>query len=284
MKSPTLLLVLSLVALAGGCAALTPAPPPEQNAEVRLERGLAALEVGRYTQAFDDLAWVYTHCPGRTAGSHALVALAALELDPRNRVARPAVATELLGRVIRDPGTPDWLRPMAEAGFLTALALGAPHPDGLPAPDPAPDPVADSAITGDPLERADSVDRAEPPAHADSLEQADPAAELPAAVTKEEAPAERPVPDPSPANPATAAVEPAYGCGPRIAVDEQGRMASALPTLPGPSMATLLARSEAVRDSAIGRTEALQRELAAVREQLQATEAELERIRKTLKP
>lgn len=297
MRSPILLLVLSLVALAAGCAALTPAPPPEQNAELRLDRGLAALEAGRYTRAFDDLAWVYTHCAGRAAGGHALVALAALELDPRNLAARPDVGTELLGRVIRDPGTPDWLRPMAETAFLTGLALGAPHPEGIPEPDPAmdtarmaellepadslePPPLepADSLHRPDPLEPADSTEQPDSTEHADRAEQTDPA-DVPPATPEGQAPAEVTAPDPAPAD-----MERAFGCGPHVPADDPDRVASSLPILPGPSMATTLARSEAAREFALGRVGALERELATVREQLQATEAELERIRRTLKP
>lgn len=275
MKSPTLLLLASLVALAAGCAALTRAPPPEQNAELRLDRGLAALEAGHYAQAFDDLAWVYSHCSGRRAGTQALVALAALDLDPRNRAARPAVGAELLGRAILDPGTPNWLRPMAESAFLTALGLGAPHPEGHRPPEPDVDPEGD----------VDPEAAADPEADVDPDADVDPEAALDPDSAVDSVPAVEPGADMAGGDMAPMAAEAAFGCGPVVALEDGvTRTARTLPTLPGPSMATLLARSEASRDSVAAGAEALRIELATVRQQLAETEAELERIRRTLEP
>lgn len=254
MKAPRQLLTLTLATAVTGCAALALEPPPEQNAELRLDRGLSALDAGLYREAFDDLAWVYAHCSEHQAGSHALVALAGLELDARNRAARPEVGTELLGRAIQGPGVPTWLRPLAETTFLTALALGAPHP-GTEETEDRERRAGDEAEPGD---MAAAVDRAE---------------------GTPQRPTE-PIPQPSPTF--AAGTEAVHGCGPRVAVEDW--IAPPLPTLPGPSMAALLSRSEAARDSLAARTDSLQRELAAVREQLQVTRAELERIRKTLRP
>lgn len=245
MKSPSQLFVFATAMAVTGCAALVPERPAEQNASLRLDRGLAAAEAGLYQEAFEELAWVYSHCPAREAGNRALVALAALELDPRNEMARPAVGTELLGRLIQTPEAPDWVRPLAETTFLTALALGAPHPaeDGHPDEGEADAlPATDAQLEGEEYE----------------LE--------PAAVVQR--------PDP--------AADAVYGCG-RV-VMRDGWTPPALPTLPGPSMARLLSEAEQRRESAAARADTLQAQLTAVTEQLEATRAELERIRKTLTP
>lgn len=76
--------------------------------------------------------------------------------------------------------------------------------------------------------------------------------------------------------------EPVVGCGPMV--ETEGWVPPMLPTLTGPSMADLLATAHQSRDVAVARSDTLQRELAAVREQLEATRAELDRIRETLKP
>lgn len=254
MKPPRLLLIIAVATAMGGCASLTPAGSEELDARHRLDRGLSALEAGAYPAAFDDLAWVYSNCWGREAAAHALLALAALELDPRNERARPSVGTDLLGRAITGPGTPRWARPLVETSFLTALALGAPHP-------------------GEP-DDAHEVERAPgEPAPDEHPEDEHPASEEHAAD--------------EPATTAEAALDPpspgsASGCG-RV-VDAEGWIAPPLPVLPGPSMTDLLARAESRRDSLAIRTDFLQRELNAALEDLQATRAELERIRRTLNP
>lgn len=244
-------LVSALAIALGACATLQPDRPPERNAEVRLDRGLAALGAGRYGAAFDDLAWVYSHCPGREAGSRALTALAALELDPRNRAGRPDVAAGLIAEMIRDSGTPHWLRPLAETTFLTALALGAPSPDH------------------DPTDRATADDTA------DAMDpDAMPLRDRPQVARR----AERP----GALEPTESTAEPTYGCGPMVRME--GWVAPALPVLPGPSMAAMLRQVERERDSLALHADTLRTQLATAREQLAATREELERIRRTLKP
>jgi hypothetical protein len=276
MKRATVLLVLA-VATGGGCATLAPSRSEDQNARFRLERGLSALETGAYTAAFDDLAWVYSHCTGREAAGQALLALAALELDPRNERARPSVGTDLLGRAITGAEAPRWTRPLAETSFLTALALGAPHP-APPAPaaegtEPTGDTTAapGNVMVDTTAMEAAAVDAAEPHAgvHRDPDEPATTAAE-----------ALRP----QPLATGGAMPEPAYGCGPAVEAEAGDTARAVLPELPGPSMAALLSRAETRRDSLAMTTQLLQQELTLLREQLAATRAELERIRKTLKP
>lgn len=253
MKAPKRLLVPALVATLAACATLLPERPPEQNAQLRLDRGLSALQAGLFTEGFDDLAWVYSHCAGRQAGSHALAALAGIELDPRNRLARPALGTELLGKLIQDPAAPDWVRPLAESAFLAGLALGAPHPGG------------DTAAAMDHEDHEEDHDVGV----AEGLD-AEPHAEPETAADR------RPLHDP------VGATGMVFGCGP--AVDAEGWAPPALPALTGPSMAELLANAHQKREVAVSRADTLQKELATVREELQTTRAELERIRETLKP
>lgn len=269
MKPPRLLLIIAVTTAIGGCASLIPAHPEELDARHRMDRGLSALDAGAYSAAFDDLAWVYTNCWGREAAAHALLALAALELDPRNERARPAVGSDLLGRAITEPGTPRWARPLVQTSFLTALALGAPHPGGSSdGRDVDPAPAETEPREAEPRETDPAADEHAPGEHAPDEHAAD------------EDPDE-------PATTAAAALHPpssesAHGCGP--VVDAEGWIAPPLPELPGPSMTELLARAESRRDSLALRTGFLQRELSTALEDLQATRAELERIRRTLKP
>ena len=248
---PSLLLIGAMLGL-GACSALRPAPPIERDAEYRLDRGLAALDAGSYREAFDDLAWVYSHCPDRARGAEALIAMAALELDPRNQAGRPAVATDLLGRVVREPAPAAYVRPVAESMYLMAIALGAPPaPAALTGTGPAvppsqvaPAPVRDSTPRGADTTgvlRTRAADVLDPPAE-----------------------------------------EPAEGCGPRIAPEDW--VAPRLPQLPGPSLVALLAESERARNASAAETSTLRAELEATRQRLAETEAELERIRRTLRP
>lgn len=257
MKARVIFALSALLAL-GGCALLPSEPPPESNAALRFDRGLAALEAGRYETAIEDLSWVYSRCAGREASVRALTVLASLEIDPRNPLARPHVGTELLGRVIQSAGTPEWVRPVAESAFLTALGLGARHPQ-----------TADTTRTdegdgrGDPDEPADTT-----------------AADLAGTPTP---------PDPGawPFEPLAGTLEqeptpPVYGCGSTVVTAEW--VAPPLPHLPGPSMADLLREAEARGAAMALRVDSLETQLRLTTEQLAATREELDRIRRTLKP
>ncbi|MBW3552835.1 MAG: hypothetical protein KY466_04965 [Gemmatimonadetes bacterium] len=248
---PRHLLVFAVLLMLSGCAAFRTEPPIERDAGYRLDLGLAALDAGRYREAFDDLAWVYTHCPDHARGAEALVGLAALELDPRNNAARPGVASDLLGRVIREPASPAFVRPLAESAYLMARTLGAPAAPAWVAPEPpeataSPAPAAaDSAVPGTADSSGVRVTRA-----ADLL--------------------------------GPPAAEPTHGCGARIS--REGWIAPRLPDVPGPSLVSLLATAEQARDASTAEAARLRGELEAARQRLAETEAELERIRQTLKP
>lgn len=255
MKSAFQLIGAVLLLAVGGCAGVVPGHPEGEDARLHLDRGLAAVAAERYRDAFDELTWVYTRCAGHEAGTRALAALAALELDPRNPAARPDVGSELLGRLIQDPGLPQWTRPLAETGFLTALALGAPHPEG-PVRSPETDSAAvDSAAVGSAVLGSAAV--ADAPTRAPI----------------------RPTRVPAPAGETDSSV---YGCGATVA--EEDWQAPRLPRLPGPSLAAMLTDTQLERDSLAVRADTLQQELITAREELAATQEELERIRRTLKP
>ena len=251
MMPPRHLLVFAALLTLSACAALRTEPPIERDAGYRLDRGLAALEAGEYADAFQELAWVYTHCPDHSRGAEALVAMAAMELDPRNDAARPGVATDLLGRVIREATSPGFVRPLAESAYLMARTLGAPAAPSWVAPEstgaaaPAGQVVADSAVPAVPGAAGGPVTGV-----ADILG--------------------------SPAG------EPAHGCGARIA--REGWVAPRLPDLPGPSLVSQLATAEQAREASSAEVARLRAELQAAQQRLAETEAELERIRQTLKP
>lgn len=245
MIRPRHLLAAALALGLSACAVLrTERPPAERDASYRLDRGLAAVEAGQYREAFEDLAWVYTNCPDRSRGAEALVALSALELDPRNRAGRPGLGSDLLARVLGDPRPADYVRPLAETAYLMGLSLGA--PPGSPAPGMA---AADGMPVGQPA-------APEPDSGVRVVRAADVLA--------------------PPAD------EPVYGCGAPIVAEAW--IAPPLPTLPGPSLVELVAEAERARDASAAASDSLRRELAGVRQRLEETEAELERIRRTLKP
>jgi hypothetical protein len=266
-------LALALVLGTAGCAALQPAPPADRDAALRLESGLAALEAGRTAAAYEELAWVAAHCTARSAGLHARLGLVALELDPRNEAGRPAIGTELLAELILDETTPLWLRPALESSYLMARGLGAPAPGAMaraPADEAGDAPQADPPVT-------DTAAAALPPADTAAVDT------MPVAAGPPE-----PVPDEAVEAPApleawlTPADGPVYGCGEVLV--PVARPATELPTLPGPSLAAMLTRVREERDAQAARATGLDTEIAELRRQLEATRAELDRIRRTLRP
>lgn len=260
MIRPRHLLVAATLLGLGACAALRPDTYSELDASYRLDRGLAGLEAGRYREGFDDLAWVYAHCRDRTRGMQALVALSALELDPRNQAARPAVGTDLLGRLLREDPAPGYVRPLAESAYLMALSLGAPPaPAAMAEPAVPPDTAQAAAAaletTGAPEARVAVAGNATGATDSVRLVRA---AQVLAPTSAEEV----------------------YGCGSPIEVGAP----APLPALPGPTMVSLLAAAERAREASVADADSLRVALDSARQRLQETEAELERIRQTLKP
>jgi hypothetical protein len=261
MSRLTRISALALLLSATGCAALRSAPP-EQNAELRLAQGSAAFDAGQYNDAFDQLAWVYTHCSGREAGLEAAMAMAALELDPRHPTGRPEVGMDLLAELILDPTTPDPVRAVARTTYLLGLGLGA-----RPAASPA-SPPGEGAVSPEEAVSPEAVSPEEAVRPAD--EETPPPAGLPA----------QPVADGFRQTPIGA--EPVFGCG--GVLREAGPAPAALPTLPGPSLAAMLAESEADRTAQAAQAATMLEELTRLRRELTETRAELERIRRTLRP
>lgn len=284
------LVLLSILLLAGGCSMLQLERPPERDAAMRLDQGLASLDAGLYAEAFDDLAWVYSNCAGHTASHQALAALAALELDPRNPAGRESVGAELLGRLIQHPGPPAWTRPLSEAGYLMALALGASAPVEAPSdsaggtvgPDSAArTDAAGSADGGAVAEATRGVWRAAPEGTAESSRSDGAGSDGAAMAGRPADEADEATPESPPPAPAEVAGA-VYGCG--APVPSGDWVAPRLPTLPGPSLVSILAATETERTKLTARTDSLSRVLATTQRELQETRAELERIRKTLKP
>jgi hypothetical protein len=256
MSRLTRISALALLFSATGCAAFRMAPP-EQNAELRLAQGLAAFDAGRYNDAFDQLAWVYTHCSGREAGLEAAMAMAALELDPRHPTGRPEVGMQLLAELILDATTPIAVRPIARTTYLLGLGLGA-RPVASPA-RPTGEGGAAPASAASPAETALLADEDTPP------------------------PAGRPArPGAAGFRPDRIGADPVFGCG-RV-LREAGTAPAELPTLPGPSLAAMLAESEADRAAQAAQAATMLEELTRLRRELTETRAELERIRRTLRP
>ncbi len=137
-------LLLAALGLPAGCAtsgggapeagAEATAPLAFEEAETEVERaflrGLVALKLGGYPVARRELTEVADACPTSPIGGHALLALAALELDPRNAERDPRIAREAAKRIFLLPEKPAWMEPAAETLYLLALELGG----GMDAP------------------------------------------------------------------------------------------------------------------------------------------------------
>jgi chemotaxis protein histidine kinase CheA len=116
----TLLVGLLVV---GGCASLAHGGQPRP--EVVFERGLQALEQQDFRSAYEQFSWVYEVYWDRPIGERALLALAAVELDPRNPDRRLYVGADLAGRHYQLPTARRWNEPVSQTLYLLALELGA---------------------------------------------------------------------------------------------------------------------------------------------------------------
>lgn len=118
-----LVAVGALTIVLAACATLNPFV--ESSAEARFDRGMRALERGDYAQASLDLGWVATHHADDKVGRHALLAVSALEMDPRNPKRRLALGADLTQAYLLNRGIEDWTLPIARTLHLLALELGA---------------------------------------------------------------------------------------------------------------------------------------------------------------
>ena len=117
----SLALGLSLAATACAVVGQNRAPDPAE----RMRHGLDALADGDIARAHEHLDWVYRNHAGQRIGQEALLALVALELDPRNPGRRLWASADLAGELMSNPAAPDWLRPVGGALYHVALELGA---------------------------------------------------------------------------------------------------------------------------------------------------------------
>lgn len=95
------------------------------SAEDHLHAGLAALDTADYARAMRELTAAYQASPSASDGRHALLALAAVELDPRNPDRRLDEGARLAGGYLRLPPDQSWVSPAASSLYLMALELGA---------------------------------------------------------------------------------------------------------------------------------------------------------------
>lgn len=116
-------LVLGVLVIVTGCAVAGRGgtPDPQQ----RLELGLAALAEQDLLTAQEHLEWVYRNHPSEPVGMHALLALTAAELDPRNPTRSLWEGADLAGQLLHSPHAPEWTKPVGHTLYLMALELGA---------------------------------------------------------------------------------------------------------------------------------------------------------------
>lgn len=117
------ILAVALVGLSLGCATLR--APFETGPEERFEQALAALGRGDYRTAHEGFTWIAQKYPKDRYGHQAMLALAAVEMDPRNPGRRIPVGTEVAATYLRTADTPPWTQPLAQTLYLLGLELGA---------------------------------------------------------------------------------------------------------------------------------------------------------------
>jgi tetratricopeptide (TPR) repeat protein len=114
---------VGIAGLLVSCATLK--APFESSAEERFNQGLEALARGEYPVAYGHLSWVAEHHSHEKYGQQALLALAAMELDPRNQSRRIEVGADMAANYLRLPEKPLWTQPVAQTLYLLSLELGA---------------------------------------------------------------------------------------------------------------------------------------------------------------
>jgi chemotaxis protein histidine kinase CheA len=109
--------------VAAGCASL---PGIERlDPEDQLTQALAALERQDFTSAYNQFTQVYERHWNEPVGQRALLAMAAVEMDPRNRERRLYVGADLAARSLQLPDAPAWSIPVSQTLYLLAAELGA---------------------------------------------------------------------------------------------------------------------------------------------------------------
>ncbi|MGH7459808.1 MAG: hypothetical protein ACREMA_02115 [Longimicrobiales bacterium] len=96
----------------------------DSRKEERFAAGLAALHRGDYVTANEEMGWVVEHYGSEDVGRQALLAVAAIEMDPRNPQRRLTLGSELAGAYLRQPQA-EWLQPVAQTLYLLSIEMGA---------------------------------------------------------------------------------------------------------------------------------------------------------------
>jgi hypothetical protein len=115
--------MLGLTVLLTSCAVLSGVSEPDAASE--LDRGLTALRAREYNDARRILEPLYQSSWQEPAGQRALLALAAMELDPRNPDRRLWAGADMAGRLLSIPQAAPADIPVAETLYLLAVELGA---------------------------------------------------------------------------------------------------------------------------------------------------------------
>ena len=139
-------------------AACASAPTTDSGLEPteRLSTGLIALEEADYNIAYDNLLEVRSVCGDSPLGQQALLVLAAAELDPRNPERQIELAAEFAAHYLGLPNRAAWAQPLAESLYLLSMEIGASDAIGTllgendDAPDGASEPVTTLASTAGP--------------------------------------------------------------------------------------------------------------------------------------
>ncbi len=97
----------------------------DSRADERFAVGLSALQRGDYVAANQELGWVVERYGEDDVGQRALLAVAAMEMDPRNPQRRLALGADLAGTYLRLDGQPEWVVPVAQTLYLLSMEMGA---------------------------------------------------------------------------------------------------------------------------------------------------------------
>ena len=125
---PTRFAIL-FVAVLPACAVARPAERPSEDAArtSAFMEGVDALDRADFAHASDRLATVAAICPVDDLGRRAMLLLAASELDPRNGAGRAGVAAELTAfQIVRPTPTADGSTSLARELHVLSLDYGAP--------------------------------------------------------------------------------------------------------------------------------------------------------------
>lgn len=256
------------VALLPACALAGPPGAPSEHAarERAFADGVAALDRADFEAAKVRLATVAAICPVDDMGYRSVLLLAAAELDPRNALRRANVAAELAAFQLARASTSDaWVPALAREIYLLALDFGA-RPIGsqeLPGPR-----ILWTRYFDAQAEPADTTGPRLPSDQASAERAGRPGAG--AVVDDEPLGAVRDEPRTGPLCEVPAA-------DPRVAMPEL----TTTPVVARPAPEAADRPASAVQNSDV---RALTAELNRVRAELAATQQELDRIRRTLRP